>query len=75
MTDIALTSVIQKTTDILANLLVEEFTRLYWLREDIEWLQREMRWIQEFLKDADARESKAMDLPIWRVESENSLMM
>lgn len=59
MADIALTSVNRKTTDILANLLVEEFTRLYWLREDLEWIQREMRWIQKFLKDADAREFKS----------------
>lgn len=36
MADILLTAVVNKSVEIAANLLVQEGTRLHWLREDIE---------------------------------------
>ena len=56
MAHMVVANVVRKTTDIIGNLVVEECTRLYWLREDIKWIPREMGWIQAFLEDADAKQ-------------------
>nr|AIB02970.1 Ph-3 resistance protein [Solanum pimpinellifolium] len=56
MADILLTAVVNKSVEIAANLLVQEGTRLHWLREDIDWLQREMRHIRSYVDDAKAKE-------------------
>ncbi|XP_015170530.1 putative disease resistance protein At1g50180 [Solanum tuberosum] len=56
MAEILLTAVINKSVEIAGNLLVQEGTRLYWLKEDIDWLQREMRHIQSYVDDAKAKE-------------------
>ncbi|KAM3327208.1 hypothetical protein P3S67_002334 [Capsicum chacoense] len=52
MAEILLTAVINKAVDIAANLLFQEGTHLYSLKEDIDWLQREMRHIQAYIDDA-----------------------
>ncbi|KAG5588588.1 hypothetical protein H5410_049022 [Solanum commersonii] len=52
MAEILLTAVINKSVEIAGNLLFEEGTRLYWLKEDIDWLQREMRHIRSYIDDA-----------------------
>ncbi|KAK4732853.1 hypothetical protein R3W88_025841 [Solanum pinnatisectum] len=56
MAEILLTAVINKSVEIAANLLFQEGTRLYWLKEDIDWLQREMRHIRSYVDDAKAKE-------------------
>ncbi|KAH0634425.1 hypothetical protein KY284_037211 [Solanum tuberosum] len=56
MAEILLTAVINKSVEIAANLLFQQGTRLYWLKEDIDWLQREMRHIQSYVDDAKAKE-------------------
>ncbi|KAH0637489.1 hypothetical protein KY289_037404 [Solanum tuberosum] len=48
MAEILLTAVI--------NVLFQEGTRLYWLKEDIDWLQREMRHIRSYVDNAKAKE-------------------
>ncbi|PHT62798.1 hypothetical protein T459_33374 [Capsicum annuum] len=55
MAEILLTAVINKAVDIAANLLFQEGTHLYSLKEDIDWLQREMRHIQAYIDDAKAK--------------------
>ncbi|XP_055813918.1 toMV susceptible protein tm-2-like [Solanum dulcamara] len=52
MADILLTAVINKSVEIVGNLLVQEGSRLYWLKEDIDWLQREMRHIRSYIDNA-----------------------
>ncbi|KAA8522954.1 hypothetical protein F0562_009377 [Nyssa sinensis] len=59
MAEIVLSAVIQKAADIAANLISEEFTRLYWLQKDISWIETEMRRIRAFLKDADAKQDES----------------
>ncbi|KAK6781257.1 hypothetical protein RDI58_023441 [Solanum bulbocastanum] len=56
MAEILLTAVINKSVEIAANLLFQEGTRLYWLKEDIDWLQREMRHIRSYVDNAKAKE-------------------
>ncbi|KAG5572852.1 hypothetical protein H5410_062618 [Solanum commersonii] len=56
MAEILLTAVINKSIEIAGNVLFQEGTRLYWLKEDIDWLQREMRHIQSYIDDAKAKE-------------------
>lgn len=56
MAEIILTAVINKSAEIVGNMLVQQGTRLYWLREDIDWLQREMRHIRSYIDDAKAKE-------------------
>ncbi|KAG5585358.1 hypothetical protein H5410_045792 [Solanum commersonii] len=56
MAEILLTSVINKSIEIAGNLLIQEGTRLYWLKENIDWLQREMRHIQSYVDNAKAKE-------------------
>ncbi|KAK6781259.1 hypothetical protein RDI58_023443 [Solanum bulbocastanum] len=55
MAEILLTAVVNKSIEIAANLLVQEGTRLYWLKEDIDWLQREMRHIRSYVDNAKAK--------------------
>ncbi|KAH0635996.1 hypothetical protein KY290_036395 [Solanum tuberosum] len=57
MAEILLTSVINKSIEIAGNLLIQEGTRLYWLKEDIDWLQREMRHIRSYVDNAKAKEA------------------
>uniref|UniRef100_M1BUB5 Rpi-vnt1 n=1 Tax=Solanum tuberosum TaxID=4113 RepID=M1BUB5_SOLTU len=56
MAEILLTAVINKSVEIAGNLLFQQGTRLYWLKEDIDWLQREMRHIRSYVDDAKAKE-------------------
>ncbi|KAH0634419.1 hypothetical protein KY290_037836 [Solanum tuberosum] len=56
MAEILLTAVINKSIEIAGNVLFQEGTRLYWLKEDIDWLQREMRHIRSYVDDAKAKE-------------------
>ncbi|KAG5588458.1 hypothetical protein H5410_048892 [Solanum commersonii] len=56
MAEILLTAVINKSVEIAGNLLFQEGTRLYLLKEDIDWLQREMRHIRSYVDDAKAKE-------------------
>uniref|UniRef100_M1BUB3 Rpi-vnt1 n=1 Tax=Solanum tuberosum TaxID=4113 RepID=M1BUB3_SOLTU len=56
MAEILLTAVINKSVEIAANLLFQQGTRLYWLKEDIDWLQREMRHILSYVDNAKAKE-------------------
>ncbi|KAH0634439.1 hypothetical protein KY284_037225 [Solanum tuberosum] len=52
MAEILLTAVINKSVEIAGNVLFQEGTRLYWLKEDIDWLQREMRHIRSYIDNA-----------------------
>ncbi|KAH0634433.1 hypothetical protein KY290_037846 [Solanum tuberosum] len=52
MAEILLTAIINKSIEIAGNLLLQEGSRLNWLKEDINWLQREMRHIQSYIDDA-----------------------
>ncbi|PIN07617.1 Apoptotic ATPase [Handroanthus impetiginosus] len=54
MADAVASAVINKV-DILATKLMEESSRLYWLREDVEWLKRQMRHMQGYLENAEAK--------------------
>nr|ACJ66595.1 late blight resistance protein [Solanum venturii] len=56
MAEILLTAVINKSIEIAGNVLFQEGTRLYWLKEDIDWLQREMRHIRSYVDNAKAKE-------------------
>ncbi|KAH0637479.1 hypothetical protein KY289_037394 [Solanum tuberosum] len=56
MAEILLTAVINKSIEIAGNVLFQEGTRLYWLKEDIDWLHREMRHIRSYVEDAKAKE-------------------
>nr|ADB85626.1 rpi-vnt1-like protein [Solanum medians] len=56
MAEILLTAVINKSVEIAGNVLLQEGTRLYWLKEDIDWLQREMRHIRSYVDNAKAKE-------------------
>ncbi|KAH0634434.1 hypothetical protein KY290_037847 [Solanum tuberosum] len=56
MAEILLTAVINKSVEIAANLLFQQGTSLYWLKEDIDWLQREMRHIRSYVDNAKAKE-------------------
>ncbi|KAA8522952.1 hypothetical protein F0562_009375 [Nyssa sinensis] len=58
MADFLLSVVIQKAVEIARNLVIEEGTPMYWLREDVSWIERHMRRIQAFLKDADAKQDE-----------------
>ncbi|KAK4341530.1 hypothetical protein RND71_040031 [Anisodus tanguticus] len=55
MAEIVLTAIINKSAEIVGNLLVQEGTRLYWLKEDIDWLHREMRHIRSYIDDAKTK--------------------
>ncbi|PHT85522.1 hypothetical protein T459_07628 [Capsicum annuum] len=55
MAEILLTAVINKAVDIAGNLLFQEGTNLYSLKEDIDWLQREMKHLQAYIDDAKAK--------------------
>ncbi|KAH0638190.1 hypothetical protein KY289_038105 [Solanum tuberosum] len=52
MAEILLTAIINKSVEIAGNLLLQEGSRLNWLKEDIDWLQREMRHIRSYIDDA-----------------------
>ncbi|XP_049406268.1 toMV susceptible protein tm-2-like [Solanum stenotomum] len=57
MAEILLTSVINKSIEIAGNLLIQEGTHLYWLKEDIDWIQREMRHIRSYVDNAKTKEA------------------
>ncbi|KAK6781269.1 hypothetical protein RDI58_023453 [Solanum bulbocastanum] len=52
MAEILLTAIINKSIEIAGNLLLQEGSRLNWLKEDINWLQREMRHIRSYIDNA-----------------------
>ncbi|PIN19891.1 hypothetical protein CDL12_07422 [Handroanthus impetiginosus] len=55
MADAVVSAVINKAVDIGATKIMEESSRLYWLREDVEWLKRQMRHMQGYLENAEAK--------------------
>ncbi|KAA8550113.1 hypothetical protein F0562_001797 [Nyssa sinensis] len=65
MADIALSDVLKKALEIGRNLVVEEGSRFYWLREDINWIQGEMRYIQAYLEDAEGKQSESRGVTNW----------
>ncbi|KAK6781267.1 hypothetical protein RDI58_023451 [Solanum bulbocastanum] len=52
MAEILLTAIINKSIEIAGNLLLQEGSRLNWLKEDINWIQREMRHIRSYIDNA-----------------------
>ncbi|KAL3329361.1 hypothetical protein AABB24_036448 [Solanum stoloniferum] len=52
MAEILLTAIINKSIEIAGNLLLQEGSRLNWLKEDSNWLQREMRHIRSYIDNA-----------------------
>nr|GMD67390.1 disease resistance RPP8-like protein 3 isoform X1 [Ipomoea batatas] len=54
MADILLAAAIKKTVEISSKLAVEEGSRLFRLREDINWMEGQLRHLQSYLEAVEA---------------------
>nr|GMD64712.1 disease resistance RPP8-like protein 3 isoform X1 [Ipomoea batatas] len=65
MADILLAAAIKKTVEISSKLAVEEGSRLFRLREDINWMEGQLRHMQSYLEAVEASngdDSKVINL-------------